>query len=135
MSTIAKALTEEIQRITKKELGQVEKLFKQSLSALEKQIREQAKRVDILERSAGDTVVAVDKGAEPVSAKQTVKPKITPRNIKSLRKKLGVSQAKLADMLGVSLGIVTIWENKKDGINIKSAKTRNGLLELMEKTP
>ena len=37
-------------------------------------------------------------------------PRLTPSGIRSLRKKLGVSQRELANLMGVTMGAVALWE-------------------------
>lgn len=40
-------------------------------------------------------------------------------SIKKMRMKLGLSQDQLASLVGVSTGLISLWENEKQAVNVK----------------
>ncbi len=148
MSNIAKIIKDEIQRITKKELNQITKLFNQSTAALEKTIKEQSKRIAALEIIAQPPLIP-EKKITPVKSKPAQKKKspgkpiskkpkqdgdkVTAQDIINLRKKLNLSQHKFAKLIKGSQSRISEWEKQKGVINITDAKVKRAILGLMRK--
>lgn len=111
MPNVAKALKEEITRLARQEIR--ESLLK-SKSAVAIQHREIAKlkaevaalkrQVGVLERAAKKAEKAPPAGGAP---KQT---RFIPKGLASTRKRLGLSAADLAKMMGVSTQTIYNWE-------------------------
>lgn len=111
MPNIAKALKEEITRLARKEIRA--SLLK-SKSALALQQREIAKlkaevaalkrQVGVLERAAKKADKAPPAGAAPTQLR------FVPKGLASTRKRLGLSAADLAKMMGVSAQTIYNWE-------------------------
>ena len=73
------------------------------------------------------------KNEKPVSAPQAPeeakKAGITSTTIRSLRKRLGLSQADFGKLAGVTTGAVYLWEKKKGPLNLRD-KTKAALLSI-----
>lgn len=146
MSTIAKILKEDIQRIARKELSQLTKLLNQSTASLEKTIKTLSRRIETLEQT-GQSSPSPKKSTSSVKPKsaskkksrgkpasKTGKPdndKITSQDIIKLRKKLGLSQEMFAERINGTSSSVSVWERKKGVLNIKNAEVKKTILDLM----
>ena len=125
MPNIAKVLREEISRISRHEakvaVTPVRKAnakvrpdvvdLKNRLSVLEKEI----KRLNIV------VINLVSTQPAPAAAPVDDKVRILGRGVKSLRRKLGLTQEELGKLTGVSLGGVRAWERQKGMLKLKDA--------------
>jgi len=106
MGKIESTLRGEIARLARKEIGSAVGPLTRQLVELKKQVRTLKKAA-----AAGKPVAAVKPPKLELPAdKELVGVRIGPRWIKALRKRLGLSQGKLADIVGVSLSAVGSWE-------------------------
>jgi len=106
MGKMESTLRGEIARLARKEIA-----F--AVGPLTKQLVEFKKQVRTLKKAAaaGKPVAAVKPTKlELPSGKEVAESRIGPRWIKALRKRLGLSQGKLADIVGVSMSAVGSWE-------------------------
>lgn len=108
MPDIRQVLNDEIRRLARKEL-------KASLMPLFKQLSDQRRVVAELKKE----IAALKKIAPAVEAKPVIpesdpeeakKFRLTPAGIVKIRTKLGISQGKLAELIGVSGHTVSLWE-------------------------
>jgi DNA-binding transcriptional regulator YiaG len=90
------------------------------------------KKVEVQERLEKGKPVK-KKGAKP-QKKKIVKSRITVRMIKSMRKKLNISQAGLAKLAGVSNQAVSKWETLKGNLSFRNSKTEEALSAVMRMT-
>ena len=108
MPNLAKVLKDEIRRISKSEA-------KIAADPLRKTIAELRTKLWALQRRGADLekrVATLTKRAPKVeNAPQPSKERVTARTVKTLRKRLGLSQSNLAAVLGVSSMTVYNWES------------------------
>jgi len=119
MGRIEQAFKAEISRLARREARvffvplkkQVVEL-KKEVAALRKEVKAQAGRIKELTTKLGMiyTPEAVLAGAETPPPEKT---RLSPALIRKLRKRLKISQAELAKLVGVSLGTVGNWESGK----------------------
>lgn len=137
MSNVAKVLKAEISRVSRKEAkGAVDPIAKSTV-ALKKVIAELRKRVEVLEKGNNRLAAGKKKNrAEPVQtpAQESGKVLFTPKSIRSLRSKLGLSQAAFAKLVGVTPYSVRLWETKQGALNLRD-KTREALLSVIGPGP
>lgn len=125
MSTFAKQFQEEIKRLARKELKEEMIRLKAENTDLKKSISELRKRVDKMERSNRRVlrkVVAPEvlNEADEAPRKDAGKARITSKTILTLRQRLGLTQAQLGKLLGVSGQSVYQWERKNDRLTLRS---------------
>ena len=65
----------------------------------------------------------------PEPSEKTKKARITSRTIRSLRKRLGLSQADFGKLPGVTTGAVYLWESKDGPLNLRE-KTKAALVSI-----
>lgn len=132
MSSIARVLKEEIQRSVRRETSQLKTEHRKALSAFKKSYADMRKRVSVLEKqlrkhSATPPRTAVP-GADQAGEGDAMR--VTAASLKSMRKRLGITQGDLAGLLGVSVQVVAVWESKKGRVNIRKAAVRAALAAL-----
>jgi len=129
MGKMEETLREEIARLARKELRPTIDSLSREMRELKRTIARLVKTVDVLKK-------AVDQNARPglatASPDQTSRggikaPRITAKSIKGLRKKLGITQERLAILLNVSTSTVAFWEQKRA---MPRGKNRAALLTL-----
>jgi len=122
MPNIAKILKEEIRRIAKSQAKVLTTDLKKDVVKLKKYIAEQKRRITCLERDNAWLVEAEKRRIKEVPAiipAQESKAWITAKGVKALRKKLGLSQAAFAKLVGVSFATIFSWENKKGALKLR----------------
>ena len=126
MPNIAKILKEEIQRLSRKEVNLAIASLKKSNATLKKMLYKQTQRISALEKEKKIH------GQIPTKTpgKDTDNFRITGKQVRSLRGRLGISQARLAKLLGVCDNIVCIWENKPGRLQIQKSEVRKALSDL-----
>jgi DNA-binding transcriptional regulator YiaG len=108
MPDIKLVLQEEIRRLARKEL-------KNSIAPLAKQLSEQKRVISELKKQVAVLEKALAVKAEPEKVVQAAneddkKLRLNAAGIVKIRTKLGLSQRKLADLIGVSGHTVSLWE-------------------------
>ena len=132
MSNIAKVLKMEIARISKKEAKSATQGIGKSNTWLRKTVADLKRRVLLLEKENKRLVVTVKKYQVESPQKpdeETSKARLTSRGIRSLRGRLGLSQAGFAKLVGVTPYSVYLWETKKTALNLRD-KTKAALLSI-----
>jgi DNA-binding transcriptional regulator YiaG len=134
MPNIAKILKDEIQRLARREANQAITGLKKSNTTLKKTVTEHKRRIAALEKENRKLIseqTKIQKQVQTEIPDQEVEDiRITSKQIRSLRRHLGISQVQLAKLLGVSINIVSIWERKPGRINIRKPEVRKGIIEL-----
>ena len=124
MPNIAKVLKEEIARISRKEAkALVNKVHKPTLK-LRGYVADLKRRGALLEKEVKrlKALMARVEQAQPAAAPQEAdRIRITAKGMRSLRRKLGLSQVKFAVLLGVSTQIVQIWEKKSGALRVRES--------------
>ena len=132
MANIAKALKAEISRISRKEAKSATGPIAKSNIGLKKIVAVLKKRVAALEKE-NKRLLAGAKKEKPLSApgpsEETKKARITSTTIRSLRSRLGLSQADFGKLAGVTTHAVYLWEHKEGPLNLRE-KTKAALLSI-----
>ena len=148
MPNIANVLKDEIKRLARREINITITPLKVSNAALKKLVHEHKQEISALKIENKRLAMLLGKIHGPVhdSAPKLEEDgfRITGRQVRSLRGRLGISQVQLAKLIGVSENIVSIWENKpgrlqlrKPGIgkalsNLKGMKRREVLEQVQQ---
>lgn len=149
MPDIAKVLKEEIQRLARKEVKAATDKLREDNVALKRAAAEQKRRIAGLEKEVQRlSAVATSRAKEAVEANgdDVMQPKMTGKMVRSLRGRLGLSQADFAQLLQVSPQTVYQWERKDGRLTfrgnsgiallevkaLKAAEARGRLAELRE---
>ena len=116
MPDLASTLKQEIQRLAKKEVkAQTESTkkavakYRQDISALKKQVREQEKKIALLE-SQGKKQIDQQPQVEETPTEGI---RFSARSVKAQRERLGFSAANYAKLVGVSMISIYNWEQGK----------------------
>jgi len=113
MTDIAKVLKEEIARLARKEVKKTVGPLRVRLLSLTRMVSRQANKIKDLERALtrqNKLVAAARPVPEPAPEEEVKKARISPRLIKSQRKRLKLKQAEFARLLGVSVVTLRYWE-------------------------
>ncbi len=115
MGKLESMIKSEIERLAKREIRKVSVPLKRNVRSLKIVASQLRKTVLSLERFMSQKQKELAKqpiqlGASPEEMKKS---RFSPRLVKTLRKKLGVSQKGLATLTGVSIGAVQMWEAGK----------------------
>ena len=132
MSNIAKALKAEISRISRKEAKSATGPVAKSNLVLKKTVVDLKKRLAALEKHNKRLLAGVKREKQevrPETSEETKKARITSTTIRSLRSKLGLTQAEFGKLAGVTTGAVYLWENKEGPLNLRE-KTKAALLAI-----
>jgi len=132
MSNVAKVLKAEIARISKREAKSATQGIGKSTTWLRKTVADLKRRVLLLEKENKRLVGTVKRYQEESPEKPdeaTKKARITSKSIRSLRGRLGLSQAGFAKLAGVTTHAVFLWENKEGVLSLRD-NTRQALLSV-----
>lgn len=118
---IAKLLKDEIQRLAKKEIKAATDSLRKDNTALKRTVADLKRRLVKLEsnnkrqvaKTEVDRLQASEEGADQVKAR------ITGKMIRSIRSRIGLSQADFARLVGVSSLTVYQWEHKDGRLDIR----------------
>jgi DNA-binding transcriptional regulator YiaG len=114
MGKIESTIKSEIQRLAKHEVRSVFLPLRRDVWGMKLKLSNLIKGVTVLDRLAKE--ISKAKSAEPkleASPEEVKASRITPERIRSLRKKLGISQRELGVMVGATIGAVASWEKGK----------------------
>ena len=119
---IAQVLKSEITRLAKKEAKALNNptkattiQLKKTVATLKAQVATLEKSNAILQKHVEDLIASQPKPQEETE----VKGWISGKGVKSLRKKLNVTQGELAKLVGVSMSAVVQWEAKKSMLKLR----------------
>src|SRR3954469_20819879 len=115
MSNIASALKEEISRISRKEIRRETSSLKKSSSNYRSEIASLKRRVQELERRLRGGESRGEQRAPAAANEESVSPgtRFSARSMASQRKRLGLSAAECALLIGASAQSVYNWEEGK----------------------
>ena len=135
MSTLAQTIKKEIRRISRREIGLALSNFRRDHITLKKRLAEQKNRISAIEkdnRELSKKLAAVGQGQrdEAGSEPQAEQVAIYARGIKSLRRRLGLSQVNLGRLVGMNGISIAHWEKKSGKITIRKPEVRKMLVEL-----
>jgi len=132
MPNIATVFKAEIQRLARKEVKVPSRRLHQSTVSLKRTIAAIRKRVTALEKATHRLVIQAGKfQGRPVTeeGESDVKRRFSAKGVRSLRRRLKVSQAEFAKLLGVSAQAVYLWEGKSGPLALRQ-ETRKALANL-----
>ncbi|MFH1437896.1 MAG: hypothetical protein ABIJ56_19470, partial [Pseudomonadota bacterium] len=115
MPKIETILKAEIIRLAKKEVKAASSSLAGEVRAMKKKLSDLSKKFGLLQRWGKDKMRQDEekKAQLKAPAEEVKKSRLSPRWILNLRQKLGLSQNKLAILVGASLGTVAMWEKGK----------------------
>lgn len=134
MSNVAKSQKAEITRIRKREAKSAVQGIAKSDMWVREIVADLRKRVFRLERENKRLIAALKKYQAEYPQKSSEEPKkvrLTSKGIRSLRKRLRLSQADFAKLLGKTAHSVYLWEKKDGALNLRD-KTKAALVSIRE---
>ena len=115
MAKLEQTIKSEIVRLSRREvrrisapLGKEVRSLKSTVSLIRKSVLALSRSMAVLKKESPPEEIKLE--ATPDEIKQS---RFSPRLIRSLRKHAGVTQKELAQLAGVSIGAVQMWENGK----------------------
>ena len=132
MPNIAKMLKQEISRLARKEAKALVGPARKPTAGLRRAVAALKRRIAALERATRQLQVLASKigTASPgagAAADAGQKARITAKGMRSLRRKLGLSQGDMGKLVGVTRQAVVNLEKKPGGLKVRSA-TRAAIL-------
>jgi DNA-binding transcriptional regulator YiaG len=132
MANVAKVLKAEIARISRKETKTAIAQIGKSHTSLKKIVADLKKRLASLEKENKRLVAETKKHkAVPAAAPtaEAAKARFTAKGIRSVRSKLGLTQADFAKLVGATTHAVYLWEKKEGALRLRD-KTKAALLSI-----
>ena len=135
MANVMKVLKEEISRIARSEVNAALKPIKSVNANQRKYIADLRRQISLLEKENKELAKQIAAGAAAKTEEtdeNEIRGWISSAGIRSMRKRLKLSQKAFAELVGVSLPTVVNWESKKDGgkINIRKAEVFSRLQQV-----
>lgn len=130
MPNIAKVLKDEIARIAKRQARAFAGPLKKHAVALRHDVADLKRVVAGLQKDNARLVKEAE--ARALAKPQVPEEKVRrmwvfAKGVRSMRKKLGLSQAEFAKLIGVSAQAVTLWENKDGKLDLRNS-TKEAIL-------
>ena len=130
---IAQVLKAEISRISKREAKALSSPIRSATIQLKKTVAGLKSRMALLEKEVQRlTVLAVNLASTqpaPAAEEPGARGWISGKGVKSLRKKLGVTQGEFGKLVGVSLSAVVQWESKSGMLKLRD-KTKKAIMAI-----
>lgn len=132
MPNIAVVLKQEISRLAKKEARGIVVGLRKDVVRLKRDAADLKRRIAQLERQ--NKILLASESKRQAEAPEpppdsTSSARITSKGIRSLRKKLKLSQAKMAALIGATAQSVYIWERKDGALRLRD-RTRKAVIAL-----
>ncbi len=131
MPNFAVAFKEEVQRLARKELRDSAGKIQKDMAALKRSVADHRRRIAALERENRSLVREASKrqtATAETAPDEVTKARVTAKMVRSLRKKLGLTQGELARLLGVSAQSVYQWEHKEGRLTLRGP-TKAAIIE------
>jgi DNA-binding transcriptional regulator YiaG len=133
MANVMKVLKDEISRIARSEINAALKPIKSVNASQRKYIAELRRRIEDLEKEKKQLVKTISK-AVPVQEETSEETRgwISGAGVRTMRKRLKLSQKAFAELTGVSLPTVALWESAKNSgkLNIRRKEVFARLQEI-----
>ncbi len=115
MGKVEGVIKSEIVRLAKREVRKISVPLGRDVRALKTTVSQLRKTVSGLERFASLQQREMEKGGVPLKAspEEVETSRFSPRLIRSLRQRLGLTQKEMATLAGVTIGAVYQWESGK----------------------
>ena len=135
MANVMSVLKSEISRLARKEAKQVVAPVKKVSANYRGLIAGLRKQIDALQKEVATLKRAAPRAEKALAAAQAPQGRfwITGKGVKALRRKLGLTQAKFAKLVGVSVPTVIKWEKADGKVEIRKKATMARLQELKGK--
>jgi len=135
MSTLAQTIKNEIRRISRREIGLALSHFRRDHIILKKRLAEQKSKLSAIEKENKELskkLAAVGQGqrGESGSEPEAEQVALYARGIKSLRRRLGLSQVNLATLVSMNRISIAHWEKKSGKITIRKPEVSKILTAL-----
>ena len=130
MPDIASVLKQEITRLARKEVAATARQQSKQIQSLKATTRNLRNQVATLEKTVSRLSREISRSSQSqaeAAPEKTIR--ISPKSIKSHRRRLGLSQAQMAKLLGVSTASVGFWEAGKAS---PRGKNRQAIAELRQ---
>ena len=123
MANVMSVLKSEISRLARKEARQVVAPVKKASANYRGLIAGLRKQLDALQNEVAALRRVAPKADKAVLAKQAPEGRfwITGKGVKTLRKRLGLTQAQFGKLVGVSVPTVVNWEGAQGKVNLRKA--------------
>lgn len=123
MSNVITALKAEISRIARKEAKALTAPLRKPANATRLTLADLKRRVAALEKQIrqADAQLAKEPRPEPAGEAASPENRISGKGVRSLRRKLGLSQDAFARLVGVSPNSVSLWEGKPGMLRLRKA--------------
>ena len=123
MPNVAQALKAEITRLARKEAKAAVAPIRRPSVRLRKDAADLKRRMALMEKETKAMQALLKKleAAQPAVPETEKKEWISGKGIKSLRKRLGLSQAELAKLVGVTEQAVSKWEQKRGMLKLRES--------------
>jgi DNA-binding XRE family transcriptional regulator len=120
----SKVFQDEIRRLARKETKSDMERLRAENAELRRQIGQIRKHLSMVERVSKRTAKATEKVAAKVTEpsnedESTVRPRISAKTIRQLRERLGLTQAEMGKLLGVSGQSIYQWERQEGRLNLR----------------
>jgi DNA-binding transcriptional regulator YiaG len=142
MGKLEGVIKSEIVRFAKRETGRISLPLRRDVRTLKRVVSQLRKSVLTLERLTAQQQRELRKGRAPLEAlpDEVKKSRFSPRLIRNLRQRLGITQKEMATLAGVTVGAIYQWEQgifeprgKKRGILVALRKLgRRAVKKLLE---
>ncbi len=142
MGKLEGLIKSEIVRLAKRETRKVSLPLSRDVRTLKSVVSQLRKSVSALEKLVAQQQKELRKGKVPLEAPldEVKKSRFSPRLIRNLRKRLGVTQKEMATLAGVTVGAIYQWEQgifeprgKKKGVLVALRKLgRRAVKKLLE---
>jgi len=123
MPNIAKVLKDEISRISRKEAKAAVAPVRKPSGMTRRTLADLKRRVAALEKETARLIAVLGKvqSAQPEAAAPEAagRARITSKGMKSLRRKLGLSQRDFARLLGITTQAIYLWERKSGALRLR----------------
>jgi len=131
MGTLEATIKSEIIRLSKRELRKVSVPLARDVRSLKSAVSQIRKTALRLERFTARQQKELGKQKIPLEAtpEEIKGSRLSPRLIKSVRRKLDISQKELAILAGVTIGAVNSWESGK----VKQREEKKGVIVALRK--
>ncbi len=115
MGKLEGIIKSEIVRLAKRETRKITLPLTKDVRVLKGSVSQLRKLVSTLERLVAEQQKELQKGKAPLEAppEQVEKSRFSPRLIRNLRKRLGITQRQMASLAGVTVGAIYQWEQGK----------------------
>ncbi len=114
MGKLEATIKSEIERLSKKEIRRISVPMGRDVRALKSTVAELRKSVSALERlTAQQKKMAKGEIERQATEEELRKSRFSPRLIRNIRTRLGISQKELALLSGVTVGAIHQWESGK----------------------